>query len=140
MVWRKENEDHKIHGRKIYAIMVSELADQAGFSLFHYYRLFQQSTGLPGMQYILRRRLLHGIYAIKQGSSMIDASLCYGFDTYAGFYKAFCREFGATPSAFLESGRVRRPYPLDWFCFHGTGVPWPPICRAAADPCGEMRS
>ena len=121
-------------------ITASELADQAGFSLFHYYRLFQQSTGLPVMQYILRRRLLHGIYAIKQGSSMIDASLRYGFDTYAGFYKAFCREFGATPSAFLESGRVRRPYPLDWFCFHGTGVPWPPICRAAADPCGEMRS
>ena len=97
--------------------MVSELADQAGFSLFHYYRLFQQSTGLPVMQYILRRRLLHGIYAIKQGSSMIDASLRYGFDTYAGFYKAFCREFGATPSAFLESGRVRGLTPWIGFVF-----------------------
>lgn len=37
-------------------ITATELADEAGFSLFHYYRLFQQATGLPVMQYILRRR------------------------------------------------------------------------------------
>ena len=94
-------------------ITVAELAEQAGFSLFHYYRLFQQATGMPVMQYILRRRLLHGVYAMKQGSSKIDAALLYGFDTYAGFYKAFCREFGATPSAFLKSCRVKRPYRID---------------------------
>ena len=94
-------------------ITASELAEMAGFSLFHYYRLFQQATGLPVMQYILRRRLLHGIYAISKGSSKIDAALLYGFDTYAGFYKAFCREFGATPSAFLKSCRAKRPYRID---------------------------
>ena len=94
-------------------ITATELADTAGFSLFHYYRLFQQATGLPVMQYILRRRLLHGVYAMKQGSSKIDAAHLYGFDTYAGFYKAFCREFGATPSAFLKSCRAKRPYRID---------------------------
>ena len=56
-------------------ITAAELAAQAGFSLFHYYRLFQQATGLPVMQYIQRRRLLHGVYAMKQGSSKIDAAL-----------------------------------------------------------------
>ena len=91
-------------------ITASELAEQAGFSLFHYYRLFQQVTGLPVMQYILRRRLLHGVYAMKQGAGKTDAAFDYGFDTYAGFYKAFCREFGATPAEFLESGRAKRPY------------------------------
>lgn len=35
------------------------------------------------------------------------------FDTYAGFYKAFCREFGTTPSAFIESGWAKRPYRID---------------------------
>ena len=94
-------------------ITAGELAEMAGFSLFHYYRLFQQATGLPVMQYILRRRLLHGVYAMKQGSSKIDAALAYGFDTYAGFYKAFCREFGSTPSDFLESSRAKRPYRID---------------------------
>lgn len=91
----------------------TELADMAGFSLFHYYRLFQQATGMPVMQYILRRRLLHGVYAIRGGSTGIDAALRFGFDTYAGFYKAFVREFGTTPSAFLRSSRAKRPYRID---------------------------
>ena len=94
-------------------ITAGELAAMAGFSLFHYYRLFQQATGLPVMQYILRRRLLHSIYAIREGSGKTDASLMYGFDTYSGFYKAFCREFGCTPSAFVESSRAKRPYRID---------------------------
>jgi AraC-like DNA-binding protein len=94
-------------------ISAAELAEMAGFSLFHYYRLFQQTTGLPVMQYILRRRLRHGVYAMGQGASKTDAALAFGFDTYAGFYKAFCREFGATPSVFLESGRAKRPYRID---------------------------
>lgn len=94
-------------------ITAAELADMAGFSLFHYYRLFQQATGMPVMQYILRRRLLHGVYEMKHGSSKIDAALLYGFDTYAGFYKAFCREFGSTPSEFLQSSRAKRPYRID---------------------------
>lgn len=94
-------------------IAAAELAEMAHISLFHYYRLFQQATGMPVMQYILRRRLLHGVYAVKQGSTKIDAALLYGFDTYAGFYKAFCREFGSTPSAFLKSCRAKRPYRID---------------------------
>ena len=94
-------------------ITATELAEMAGFSLFHYYRLFQQATGMPVMQYILRRRLLHGVYAMKQGFTKTDAALSFGFDTYAGFYKAFCREFGATPSVFLQSGRAKRPYRID---------------------------
>jgi len=94
-------------------ITAAELAEAAGFSLFHFYRLFQQATGLPVMQYILRRRLLHGIYAISKGSSKINGALTYGFDTYAGFYKAFCREFGSTPSDFLKSCRAKRPYRID---------------------------
>ena len=94
-------------------ITAAELAEMAHVSLFHYYRLFQQATGLPVMQYILRRRLLHGIYAMKQGSSKTNAAYCYGFDTYAGFYRAFCREFGATPSEFLKSCRAKRPWRID---------------------------
>ena len=94
-------------------ITAAELAEMAHISLFHYYRLFRQATGMPVMQYILRRRLLHGVYAMKQGSAKIDAALTYGFDTYAGFYKAFCREFGSTPSEFLKSCRAKRPYRVD---------------------------
>lgn len=94
-------------------ITAEELAQMAHLSLYHYYRLFRQAAGLPVMQYILRRRLLHGVYAMKQGSTKIDAALRFGFDTYPGFYKAFCREFGSTPSEFLRSSRAKRPYRID---------------------------
>ena len=94
-------------------ITAAELAQAAGFSLFHYYRLFQQATGLPVMQYILRRRLLHGVYAMNRGERKFDAAMSYGFGTYPGFYKAFCREFGTTPTEFLEANRAKRPYRID---------------------------
>lgn len=94
-------------------LTASELAEMAHFSLFHYYRLFRQATGLPVMHYVLRRRLLHAIYAVHQGRGRTDAALDYGFDTYAGFYKAFCREFGSTPSEYLTLCRAKRPYRID---------------------------
>lgn len=40
-------------------ISAQELADQANISMFHYYRLFQTAVGIPIMQYITRRKLLH---------------------------------------------------------------------------------
>ncbi|MBQ9166326.1 MAG: helix-turn-helix domain-containing protein, partial [Oscillospiraceae bacterium] len=94
-------------------LRAAELAKQAGFSLFHYYRLFRTVVGMPVMQYILRRRLLHAVYAIRCGSTGIDAALRFGFDTYAGFYKAFQREFGCPPFVFLRHSRAKRPYRLN---------------------------
>lgn len=91
-------------------ITVEELAAQAGFSPVHYSRIFQSVTGLTAKQYLLRRRLLHGIYRIRQGSNKVEAALEFGFDTYAGFYKAFCREFGCSPREYLHGNRVKPPY------------------------------
>ena len=94
-------------------ISAQELSENAGFSVFHYYRLFQTAVGLPVMQYILRRRLLNAIYEIKFGSRMIDVALLYGFETHAGFYKAFVREFGCTPAQYLKLHRVKKPYRIN---------------------------
>lgn len=96
-------------------LTAAELAQRAGFSVYHYYRLFQTATGLPVMQYILRRRLLHAIFEIGRGRTRIDAVLEYGFDTYSGFYKAFQREFGCTPTQWLREKPVRYPYRINLY-------------------------
>lgn len=96
-------------------ISAQELCARACFSLYHYYRLFQIAVGLPVMQYILRRRLLHAIYEISCGKKMIDVALLYGFETYAGFYKAFVREFGCTPAQYQKQYKVKKPYRIDIF-------------------------
>ena len=96
-------------------ISAQELSEKAGFSLFHYYRLFQTAVGLPVMQYILRRRLLNAIYEISCGSKMIDVELQYGFETHAGFYKAFVREIGCTPAQYVKQYKVKKPYRINIF-------------------------
>lgn len=35
-------------------VTAAELSEQAGYSLFRYYRLFQAAVGMSVMQYILR--------------------------------------------------------------------------------------
>ena len=96
-------------------ITAKELADMAGFSLFHFYRLFQLATGMPVMQYILKRKLLYALYEISQGAKMTEIALSYGFETFAGFYKACKREIGYTPSGFLKSYKAHKPYKINLF-------------------------
>lgn len=94
-------------------ITAKELSNMAGFSLFHYYRLFQSSVGMPVMQYISRRKLLNALYDMHCGEKMITVALLYGFKTQSGFYKAFVREFGYTPTEFLNISKKRKPYRIN---------------------------
>lgn len=90
-------------------IELRELAEFSGYSLYHFSRLFQKATGMSVVRYVQRRRLIHGIWDISRGSSGIETALTYGFETYAGFYRAFLREFGCTPTQYIQAGRVRTP-------------------------------
>lgn len=94
-------------------ITMEELSEMSGFSLYYYCRLFHGIVGMSVNQYILRRKLLHAIYEISIGNKMIDVALAYGFETYAGFYKAFVREFGYTPAKYLQLHNKRKPYKFD---------------------------
>ena len=94
-------------------ITAEELSAAVGFSLFHYYRVFGQAVGMPVMQYILQRRLLHALYEISLGGKQTDAALAYGFETHAGFYKAFYREYGMSPSEYLKNYRPSFPYKVN---------------------------
>lgn len=94
-------------------LLACELSQKAGFSLFHYYRLFQGITGMPVMQYILRRKLCNAIYEIGNGNKMIDVALSYGFGTHAGFFKAFKREYDCSPTQYLKKHKVIKPYKIN---------------------------
>ena len=90
-------------------ISVQELCADAGFSLSQFYRLFEAATGMSVGRYITRRRLLHAVYAMSRGMDATAAALEYGFDTHAGFYKAFRREFGCAPTVYLRTHQAARP-------------------------------
>lgn len=89
------------------------LSRAAGFSLYHYCRVFKAAVGMSVMRYITRRRLLHGVYRMAQGQEKTEAALQFGFDSYAGFYKAFRREFGTSPTEHLRNHQAARPARLN---------------------------
>jgi len=82
-------------------IKTAELANMTGYSVTHYYRLFNKATGLSVANYISKKRINHALFEILAGRKAIDAVLDYGFDTYAGFYKAFVKMYGCSPMKYL---------------------------------------
>lgn len=87
-------------------ITAEELANMAGYSVWHYHRLFAQVTGMSVSAYIVKRRLNRALSEISGGRRAIDVALEYGFDTYAGFYKAFVRMYGGSPKNYLSKSEV----------------------------------
>ena len=83
-------------------VTLADLADQAGYSRWHFSRLFTEQTGQPVAQYMLRRRLEGALEEIAGGKRAIDVVLAYGFETYSGFYKAFVKLYGCSPRKYLR--------------------------------------
>lgn len=94
-------------------ISSEELAQMAGFSTYHFLHVFGSIVGMPLSAYITRRRIKHAVYDIYKGEKLVDTALLYGFDTHAGFFKAFKREYGCSPSKFIKTSLVHRPAAVD---------------------------
>lgn len=90
-------------------ITPEELARRAGYSVWHYQRLFAQAMGVPLAAYINRRRLDRALAEICSNRKAIDAAMEYGFDSYAGFYKAFLRMYGCSPKKYLSLYGTHKP-------------------------------
>jgi len=82
-------------------VTAEELAGMAGYSVWHYCRLFAKIMGMPVAAYISKRRLDGALLEISAGRKAADVVPEYGFDTYAGFYKAFVRVYGCFPKKYL---------------------------------------
>lgn len=89
------------------------LAKRAAFSVFYYYRIFQSLTGVPVMQYIQKRKLLHAIYEMGIGRPMFTVEAEYGYETHAGFYKAFKKEFGCSPTTYFNLHKPKKPFKIN---------------------------
>ena len=94
-------------------IKTEELANMTGYSVTHYYRLFNKATGMSVTKYISKKRINHALFEILAGRKAIDAVLEYGFDTYAGFYKAFVKMYGCSPMKYLTVYKDLTPKELE---------------------------
>ncbi len=90
-------------------VSAGELARMAHYSTFHYCRLFSSVMDSSVSGYIQKRRLDHALGEIAGGRKAIDVVLEYGFDTYAGFYKAFVKLYGCSPKKYLSIYHHHKP-------------------------------
>lgn len=104
--------DH-IDNHIIQKITVDELAKLAGFSTYHYYRIFNSFVGIPVMEYVTRRKLQYALYDLSNGKKILDIALIYGFETHAGFTKAFKKSFGYPPSFYRIHAPISLPKRVD---------------------------
>ncbi len=95
------------------SMTVDELAKIAGFSPYHYYRVFNAYVGIPIMEYIRRRRLAYAAAELVCGKRIIDIAMDYGFDTHNGFAKAFHKVYGCSPEKYRIHVSGQMPKKVD---------------------------
>ncbi len=83
---------------------LEELATAAGLSVFHFARVFRQSTGMSPFQYVLKRRIERARELLLEPHARIgDIALECGFCDQAHLTRHFKRITGSTPAAFKRS-------------------------------------
>jgi AraC family transcriptional regulator len=94
-------------------IGVADMADAAGYSLYHFCRTFNQITHHTPYDYLVRRRLAEAAQTLLQRDErIVDVAFEYQFNSHETFSRAFKRVFGMQPSQLREQGRIDRPGPM----------------------------
>lgn len=81
---------------------VRELAEDMGYSVNHFTRLFRQRTGTTPKQYLLTRRLAQARGLLAEGLPVQQAARRCGFDDPLYFSRLFKQLFGVPPSQVPE--------------------------------------
>ncbi len=86
-------------------LTLQELARLAGFSDFHFHRVFQAMAGVPVMDYVRKRRLVMAAFRIAHtDDKLIEIALDCGFGSPETFIRAFRKLFGMTPGDYRKRG------------------------------------
>ncbi len=82
-------------------LSVERVCEEIHLSPYYFMRLFRAQTGYSVYGYILQNRLIRAAKNIRGGMPVGEAALECGFSDYSAFYRAFRKQFGASP------GRIR---------------------------------
>ncbi len=107
-------------------LSLRSLADIAGFSEFHFHRVFKAIVGETVNQCVWRVRVEHGAVLLrsKPGLRVSDAAAACGFTSLAGFSRAFKTRFGVSPAGWDRVSRLQNePQSGDNTAHHITALP-----------------
>jgi AraC family transcriptional regulator len=92
-------------------LRLEEVSAAAGFSPFHFHRVFKSLLGETLNQFVKRLRLERALYLMSHAAnrSLTDVALACGFSSSSDFSRSFKQCYGAAPSVFdLETFRIAR--------------------------------
>jgi AraC family transcriptional regulator len=85
-------------------LSLDQLAGRAGFSAYHFHRVFSEFVGEPVKEYIRRLRLERSTFRLRiSDATILNIALDCGFKTHETYTRAFKRRFGVSPSVFREN-------------------------------------
>ena len=84
------------------------MARCAGYSRYHFSRVFKEWTGFAPAAYIQNLRLRHGAKLLSETSLLVkEVAAESGFPDCNYFCRAFRRSFGVSPAQFRKSGMFK---------------------------------
>lgn len=90
-------------------VTVDDLASIAGFSKFHFARLFKQFTNVSYYDYLTRKRIEHAeALLITPDISITEVAMQSGFNSLSTFNRVFKNVKGCTPSEYKGMNRQPR--------------------------------
>lgn len=94
-------------------LSLQTLSNIAGYSPYHFNRIFHAVIGESLYQFILKRRLnCCANHLLYENCDITKIALDYGFATSSSFSKAFKEQFGCTPTQYKET--KERKYPIEF--------------------------
>jgi AraC family transcriptional regulator len=91
-----------------YELSLEELANVAGFSKYHFHRIFKSITGENLSDYIRRVRLSSTTLKLKTNQKITHIAMNSGYETNASFSRAFKKHFGMTPTEFSKNAKTKK--------------------------------
>lgn len=92
-------------------LSLEALAQQAGFSSYHFARLFRQTTGESPHQFVLRQRIRRAQYLLEERDlPLAHVALESGFANQSHLTQAFKRHLGLTPRTYRQDRSIRADF------------------------------
>ena len=83
---------------------LEQMANHAGWSVFHFHRLFKAITGVTPTQYAAAQRAKRVRSKLNGSSTVTEAIYSAGYNSNGRFYEASNQILGMTPSSYRSGG------------------------------------
>ena len=98
-----EEIDRCIHQQADEALTLHQLAQQFGYSEYHFSRKFKETSGMSLRDYLRYRRLAFALKRVRDtDDSILSIALDHGFSSNEAFSRAFREAYGISPSEYRQ--------------------------------------